>query len=370
MATNYKFRNATIRFTIRKPSKTRKTFKLVKDEIKADGTRSQTVIKDERLDKLNNNFKNDLIDINFALSQVEEIRKDYYEKHSTGQSDKLEINKSNMRFFHQFFEEEYRDRPVKSITEKSAHNEIKQAIMCLGEVSLLTGKKKDFLREIEKNAKHKAIETRRRYRLRLNQVLEWMNRRDVKLPKGKPEYKKIVHIDESQIKLLEAELESQFDKDALYILFYMGLREGELFAMNENYYQKTLNKYFVQNQLDREGIIDSPKAQKTRSVIVFKQTEEALERWFDYTDEYKFKSRETLSRRIKSASRRAFENKENHVSNHALRHSFAIHCLKLGMSLTDVAFLLGNSLKVAQQHYTGFTLQDSQLDILNEKFNR
>jgi len=47
------------------------------------------------------------------------------------------------------------------------------------------------------------------------------------------------------------------------------------------------------------------------------------------------------------------------ITFHDLRHCYAIHLLRLGRELTDVALALGDGMEVTQRYYTGFAMANS-----------
>jgi integrase len=207
---------------------------------------------------------------------------------------------------------------------------------------------------------------------RLNLILKNAGR-DFKITKKKiEEYEEISFIDEKQLNKLLKEVDyvsgnTKLIKDGIILMFYCGFREGELFGLSRNNFDKVEETYFIREQMQRDLSFTKPKNNKEREITVPSVAIDSLERWLSYPKQEKINYRLFLSRKVLEASRKTFKERKHQISNHDLRHSFAIWCLSKGLSLTEVSYLLGNTLQVCVRHYTGFSLQKEALKSIAKK---
>ena len=138
-------------------------------------------------------------------------------------------------------------------------------------------------------------------------------------------------------------------------------RTGELFAIIPKSIRS--NIVLVQNQIDREGNKRDTKNRIVRKAFIIEAGRSKIIQWasLNKTNYRNIK----FSNVIRSACQKAFpDDKQKWVVFHDLRHSYAIHLLSKGISLSLVAQSLGNSVIVCQENYAGFSLADESIDAI------
>lgn len=360
------------RITIRKPNTSgRKTFGLVKDIINGD-TRNQSTLDIPELDAINERFINKEIAMDVTLRLVTELKERELEKYNGPDTDKAKtFHKDNHKFVNKLLEEAG-SKNIKKVSYVNTKIDFDRLLNLLVDTSIMTIRKVD-LKDLMDNCTYSAS-VKNKLVCRLNLMLK-MAGRDFLISKYPIEKHEISHITEKELNTLLKSVDvlkmadSKFIQDAITVMFYTGLREGELFAVSSKHYKNTTRTYTVSNQYTRDGNQQSkPKTGKVRSIVIPKKAVESFTRLIDYESFLKTYYRMRLTKRITRAAKFAFPNeKSKHISCHDLRHSFAIWSLGKGLSLTQVAFLLGNTLAVCQQHYTGYILSDEAMDAISKR---
>jgi integrase len=134
-------------------------------------------------------------------------------------------------------------------------------------------------------------------------------------------------------------------------MFYTGARPGELFAMRV----KSDHVIFIPDQVDRSGASRPTKTLESRDVLV----DAKGWKWVQM-----FLARRSM---IARNNRHSTLKKELGIKLYDLRHSFAIHMLNRGLSVSDVALLLGNSVTVCQTYYLGFVAKPESIEAMKVK---
>jgi integrase len=157
----------------------------------------------------------------------------------------------------------------------------------------------------------------------------------------------------------------------LYLGFFAGMRDAEMLAMKKEWIWISPEKdrgtisiqdTAIQFQNDTHGTWQ-PKGKRTRVIPIHPRLLEFLktygmhepymlapekDRWPDDNKKSKrFDPKKALTALGKKA-------KVKTLNYHILRHSFATHLAMKGVSLAEIAGLLGDGLKVTEDHYAGF----------------
>lgn len=235
-------------------------------------------------------------------------------------------------------------------------------------ITLLKDDRDTIYYKLESNTQY-SHENRRRLVCRVNALLTFIGR-GFKIPKLKAkQIRKISHITEKELERFVIELKNEIDKVACRIIFYTGLRTGELFGFTLSDVDFEKNLINIDKQLTRDFKIEPPKSNKERDVIFPDLLKEDLKKWFEFKDSEKELARNNLSKRFLSASRRIWGKvKHRDISPHDLRRSFAIHLIvEKDFSVTNVAFLLGDTEAVVQKYYSGYTISQNMAEMLLKK---
>lgn len=381
----------TLILTIRKPTATRRSFSIVRDE-RTSNSRLQTTWDCQEIKNINKLFKSGSIGIDQALQMVMDLKEKELVKFYGPRQD-LKFSSVNKKIVDKHLQT-VQSRRLDKVTKRNIEIDCLRILRMLGENSLLSVPRDVLIERINsltsKHGKVFAFATREKILVRLNILLKEVNRgdkdkdllilEDLNPDESDEDSGVVSYISEKDLPLLlkQAELceDPQIVKDCITILFYSGMREGELFAMDAGNWMREGGHYIVKKQRDREWKLKDPKGStkkrgpKIRNVLVPPQAMDAFERWCNY-DKQKLKDlRLKLSVRVKQAAKKAWPNEPlKHVSNHDLRHSAAVNYLSKGFSLTATAGRLGHSEKVCRDYYAGWITSDEEVGILNSKLS-
>ena len=358
-------RKPSVSVSVKRPKGTRKTFALIKVEVKKDGTRDQTIIKSKQLDTYNSDYRANPGRYNEINRQVEllrdKIRDELREKMGlTSSSKSLAINSGNRRLVARFFDEIHSAKPfLKDITREKAKGEMDAVLSIFQSIPLSTISKKDLDKKYWFEEDKYSDETKNRMVCRVNSLLK-LSGNDVRLTKKPLDEKIIRFLKEEELEAFVACLSRDIDKIAARIYFYTGLRTGELFGLEKRKIIFDQRIIKVDKQYTREGELTVPKSRKTRVAIFPTFLTGDLDRWFEIPKKTRIENRDSMGRRFLDTSRRIWgEHEIKNISPHDLRRSFAIHHIEVNkLSLTEVALLLGDTMSVVQRYYSGFAFTE------------
>lgn len=158
----------------------------------------------------------------------------------------------------------------------------------------------------------------------------------------------------------------QFLQAPLRILFYTGIRLGELYGLQEKDYDSKKSLLRIDRQLCRETkTLRLPKANKKRITVAPSVIKKDLKYWFDSKEE-KIK-RDRLQHDFKALCR---SKGRGELRIHDLRHSFAKYLLEeKNLSISQVAMLIGDRIDIAQKHYIGSAFDPDTVFELSKKIS-
>jgi len=337
----------------------------------ASGERKQKKHDCEALKSINNGYKKGVILYNDALDLLENVRKSELEKLKLqlGYSSGNPSNSTNKSIINRYLAEEYSKRKsLKDRTKEQIKYEFHAVLKILGpDVSLLKDDRDTIYYQILGNT-HYSSESKSRLVCRFNALLKFLNR-PFTIPKIHIQKSaKIPHITEEELKTFLNALGRDEDKVAARIIFYTGLRSGELFGLEGNDVDYTDRVITVERQLTRDLLVQKPKNNKERDVVFPAKVTKDIKKWCVLPDSYKRENVATFSRRFLKASRKVWGiDKTKDISAHDIRRSFAIHMLGRGFSITEISFLLGDSEKVVRMYYAGYSANKELLNRMRER---
>lgn len=281
------------------------------------------------------------------------------------------FNQDNDNIFQSFWKKKYESLPKdeKLVDESSAKNDFKRALKCIGELNLRSASIEELLNRINTIPE---LSNRKRVVVRINSLLLHIGRKDDKIVLGKNKKRKTRQVNYLSHKDLPSLLLQLPVKLRLLVqtAFYSGLRIGEIFAITENSIQG--NHLIVKNQLDRKLEMRGTKTQQERKAYILPEGRDVVLKWSLLPAKDKRTIRNLkYSSIIKSICKVCFpDDKEKHCTFHDLRHSYAIHLLSKGVSLTLVAQSLGNSISVAEEYYAGYCLSSDAIDSIENAIQK
>jgi len=113
-------------------------------------------------------------------------------------------------------------------------------------------------------------------------------------------------------------------------------------------------------------LMDSVAIARTKHLAL-----EALKRWFGLKHQIDPLTRKYMARILRAACEKAFPGDlKKHLVFHDLRHCYAIMLRERGLTTEDVADLIGDSLLVAKEHYSGFGESPAIMDLRRRAIQR
>lgn len=366
---------AAFRYFIKRPSGRRKNFDLIcYIPIDRRTKKYQDLPKPlkSQVSKINAQFFSKVL----SASEVETllnaiIQKQYAKfKIKSRALTEMKLSTINQKIFDGFWVKMYEDRRI--VDKASAKYDFERALALVDPLSLMTSTSSEITRKLDSSGKT-AAQIRRAVD-RLNQILAYLGR-DFTLQKPEEElvavsYVTKAELDQILVHVKDQVIDGQFYKaevftDLIVTLFCAGLRISESMALTSaDYRNGAIN---VDKQFTRYKKLKKPKRGKQGRVFVFNFGEASVRRWTETNpkDAYRY----PLTKALHDACKLAFPNDQSKwLSPHDLRHSYAIHLLGQGASLTQVALNLRNRIEVCQKYYTGFANTEDTLDALKNLF--
>jgi integrase len=342
------------------PQKRRKSFSLIKRERKTDGKTSYAKVESEAISSINKAYQNGLQDLTTCEIQVREVMKQLYleeqRKHPS-----VVHNEENFKALEAFWKSEYESRDL--VDPGSAKNDFNRAVEAVGTLSLYSASKEQLEKELARTLKGNQ---QRRVVDRLNQILSFLDR-GIKLSKNKKVLEKVRYLSLPDFQKLT------FDDPMIELIhevaFYTGCRIGEVFSIVPDSIRATF--VYIDSQLSRDLSLKHTKTRINRKAYIIPDGYQSVLKWAEVSDEVKEKYRNIKwSEVTRKACQKAFTQESKHLTMHDLRHSYAIHLLSKGVSLSLIAQSLGNSVVVCQSYYAGFSLSDEGIEAINKYFRK
>lgn len=377
-----------INFTIKYPDfKGRGTFALLKVAVYKDGTKKAETITNDRIKGINKEWENSKqteAKRDELLRLVKEIRAEIHRSQQIKDGKvRLVKHTDNQKILSDFVAERIEDRKI--VNPKGHEQDFTRAVLVIDRenLSLKTATRKELqkaVNKIDRNNIH------RRVCSRLNSLLGFIGRRERLEPAEYTETPTI--FTESEFLNLVGNIEAPEDfknhrddiKNLFFTLFYTGLRVGEAFALFSRRQQdsktgRKLNfldgtQLAVYSQMIKDTQkMTSTKTGKERVAYVVQNHFHRVKAWADLDRETKEKLRKIeFSCLIKKAGRLTFpkDSEKKNLKAHDCRHSYAVHLLNSGVSISLIAKSLGNSVLVCEKYYLGYALQEEGIQMIHQ----
>jgi integrase len=348
----------SVRYSIKRPMGHRRTFGVMKDTIFLNRERLQEVVEDSRLDALNNNLRMGVIDADAAYMELKGTLIPTLKK-ETGQKLREEmidqVSENNRKVFLAFWQDKYKDGDLKH--EASTRNDLLATLRAIDPHSITTATKDELRTVLAPLPPHQ----QRRYVVRVNQLLEFLGR-GFSLTKKPRDSLEVGYITWDELQEILPHIFSEEVRHLAVALYGTGVRIGEAFAPGFTRL-KPNGTIFIGKQMRVTGDISDPKNGKPHHTVLLPEAKESYKAWCAVPGERKAELRQAAIKQIIAASKKAFpRDKSKQISAHDLRHSYAIHWLGLGASLSQIANALGDTIATVQLHYTGYVMTDEQVE--------
>lgn len=342
------------RYSLKRPTNGRRTFAIMVDTIHPDGQRKQRPLSDNRIDAINKAYLAGIRDKAIAEAEIHDLLGTLREEEIKRRGGRPVFSEENQRLLEAYWKAEYEQRDIVGVEQARAR--LKRALEVLGPKSLLT---------IDKNALQTLLN--RRYKgnkqrdraAALNQLLKFSGRK-FELMLAKPERRLVRYLSAADVATALRHVEEPYR--SLYgACFATGARVGEAFSFTPGAVKE--QAVFIDRQLDDDFFERETKNRRNRHAPIIPQFRACVEQWAATPEKAKYR-RDRLAERLQEACVRAGVKP---ITVHDLRHSYAVHLLGRGVSLSMVAQCLANSIQVCQEYYAGFTLTADNVDAVAHK---
>lgn len=253
-------------------------------------------------------------------------------------------------------------RRKRLIDRRSSYYELRRSLEAVGNLSLTTATEQEIQAAIDGHGY--PDNKQRRIVSRLQPLLEFIGRKEIKLEKARPEQREVRYLTVDEFNAVLKHVEEPWLKTLSKMAFYSGLRQGELFGVKPEEISEGQAVVNVRRQLDPKLKFRPTKTRAIRKAFLFPEGGDAYREWFELPQEEVFKHRlARIAELFRDACIKAFPKRpDKWCTFHDLRHSYAIRLLEKGVPLSFVARSLGNSEVVCEQHYTGKVLTDGFIE--------
>ncbi len=338
---------ARIRYTLKKPGEQRRSFVIMKDTITPDGKRTQAKLDDDRVDAINHMLHEKLRDAGTCEAELRALIDELY-KADARRRGGATYSEENQRLYRAYWEQEYERRDISDVA--AARRRLERAVRAAGAHSMVSAS-----RDVLERACLTTTDPRTTIAA-MNQLLKFAGRKfELRLPRKKRAIVNHLTLEQFEAALprLEPKLRALFAT-----CFATGARVGEAFALQPHHV--TERAVFIEVQITRDGLARDTKNRRPRHAPIIPQLHRYVREWADISTEARAPLRnQRLSELMTRAAQRP-------CSVHDLRHSYAIHLLRWGTSLTLVAQALANSVAVCQEYYAGFVLAPENVEMVSQ----
>jgi integrase len=356
--------NERLRYFVKKPGKTRKTFGIVAYYLEGRQKKYSDLPENlaVSLTSINENFLKAIYDVSEAAVLVQELIDKEYKRHGIQRAVLRDsfLSEANSKVFDSYWADEYSSRFLED--EQAMRLKLRKALRLIEPCSIQTSTQSELVVALKKQSKNNG---EIRYACdRLNQLLKYL-KRDFRLKKPREEIHKVIFITEQELKTITRAMDVPVLVDFAWVLFSTGVRLSEAIALEPSDLidsdRLAITKQFPKNQKEKP-----PKSGKTGTVIVAPMGQKSLVRWLALSRQEKVNCRYALYDALEKACLSVKLGRN--INPHALRHSHAIYLLERGATLAEVSLQLRNTISVCQKYYIGFEHTAGTLDRLKTLF--
>lgn len=330
--------------------------------------------RQQALDAINERFSDGRLVFEAAKLEVEELVETLY------QDGRLVLacvyNTKNLKVAEEYLKERYTEaRRTKLASFAPAEQETNRAIEALGELSIHAATPKQIQDKIDASADGDARKQRRLI-FKMRAILNWLRpseRWGDRLVPWDEEYGLVKHLTDEEFLLVLSKLPTEHHKILAQVCFHLGCRVGEACALTLSDLKESRNTVLISKQIrgsDHKAgkVIPRTKNKRKREAFIFPAGVSPLKRWIEIKRGLTVLQRRRLAEVIRAACIELWPDDDSkHLVWHDLRHSYAIRLLDKGLTVDDIADMIGDSVIVAKKHYIGFIVSDARMDRIRLK---
>lgn len=311
-------------------------------------------LSSEVLDSINEQLRRGRLTLDEAREAARREVRRLRDLAAGGRRRQPELGGANLKLLEKYWVSTYEHRDL--VDPDSAWNRLRRAVEVLGDTHL-TASREELQTALDRELRGQ--ESRHRDAASaLNQILKWMGRTDVKMRRAKKPISEVRFLTLEEMRIVSAQIEDPATRTLVRAGFASGCRTGELFGADPRHFRPESKTQYIPDQIKRNGKRAKTKNRVQRPVPLIPDCVDWWREWLAISVE---KKREMRGRRhaeaLRAACKKAYpEQPEKWLTMHNTRDSYAVHLLVGGVPIAMVAQALGDSVKVVEAHYTGFTL--------------
>jgi len=348
----------TYDFSLKRPRADRRSFAIVKKLRHNPGRVPSSTIEDKRLAVLNRLYKQHTITFEEAEAGANAIIRDRY----GAQRKRVPCSATNTQLLKDYWATRYNRRRLKD--PRASYNGLRRAVDALGTVSLLTGTERALQKALDArypDNRHIAMVGR------LKEMLTHYGRTDIHLQPRRRDLKETTHLTLEEWGTVSARLPEGSFKAACWLAFTTGMRLGEVWAIRAEDVVAVDNTCYlrVRWQLDKRMNRVELKNRKPHNTFLLPEGWQWLDTWLQVSMEERKQLRNIRhADLLREACVEAGMPEEKQIVFHALRHSYAIHLAKAGVSMEVLGKLLGDSVATVECYYAHYLARDETMKLV------
>ena len=374
------YRRETKSITIINPRGDNGGFNLRLESVDGNGhksTSSKIFKQRAELLKINELYKNRSIDFNRARVLVEDLKLELL-KEIRPAEDKIELNKSNTTLINAYYKKVFlrqaEERDYKQNTIYKVRANLTRIERIFHDTPIATSSREKIVNRWKRQ--NIPSEGKKRLATRVNSILKYA-KRDFKVGLTKSEKSELNNPDdrtwitEKDLVVVVSEMKFQHDKQAVRVLFYTGMRIGEMYGIKGNKIEKIgkANVLNIKKAKTRDKVLDLPKGYKKRKVYIPKMILAEFLEWSGKPRRFYEDDFGNFGRRLKNTCRKLWPDDETkHVSPHGMRRSFAKFMRSKGSSISDIASLMGDTEDTVRNSYLGHDRDPNFWNRIDDEF--
>jgi integrase len=360
-----------VTYFLKVPNGKRKSFSIVKRISNSESNPKYDTFENEQIKIINGLFLAGKKSFESTRKEFKQVIHELATNEKKRRGDLISCDENNI-LMKEYLNKKYPIKRRKEMDFKSVENETSRSLKLLGTKSLLsmtTEEIQDCIDTLEPSLQ-------KRYVSRLHSILRTLGRNDIELFYSKPRKNRVTHLEIKDLHFLINQIKKESKPiagitslefaDFISALFCTGMRIGEAIGIESHDFNKTKCYIRVRQQLKQDGSISETKNKKERKSIIIKSGIKEVENWIllDKTHFNRYQAAKYLSKKTKEI----FKDKNKQISLHGLRHSYAIHLLRVvEASISTVALFLGDSIKTTEDYYIDFVASDETIDSVLKK---
>lgn len=258
-----------------------------------------------------------------------------------GPKETRQYQERNLDLLNRYWAKEYSRRKTTTASKESMRGAFDRLLLALGSLEIEHSRIEDLQAAVDR------MTDQRRGAMCLN-ILRRFAGKDQRVYLNRPKTPDVAFITLKKLLELKFPEEDEIIRTMAIVSFCTGVRQGELFGIQEHNIMNQGSVVRVATQRYRDWSPGGTKRGQGRHAPVVMAGRKALKEWV--------KVPETQRKALRNFKFSEYMTALGGIRWHDLRHSYAVHLLVTGFRLEEVAKALGNSIVVCERYYSGYVM--------------